>query len=588
MPTEFDSLPPEIELPDKTLPKSELIMGIDLGTTFSCVAIVQDDFPKVIPSRKGLRTTPSIVAVDDKGRLLVGEDARKQLLINPTNTIYGAKRFIGRHFYSDEVAILSRYFSYQVQPLGEMQIGAVIGDRTFSLQQVSAMILNDLRKNVCEYLKENVDQAVVSVPAYYTENQREAVRQAGKIAGIDVVRIINEPTAASLAYGLNRQLDTRILVYDLGGGTFDASVLELFEDVFKVLATGGDTFLGGVDFDERVVEYILSEYERKEGQILQCDSVITQRLKDAAERAKIDLSTKNVTTIDLPYITISGGQFKDFRCDLDREQLDELTRDLVERTIEVCIEVIDAADMTPEDIDSVILVGGQTRMPLVIDQTSGFFGKAPTKGVHPDEVVACGAALMADSLGKERTVRLIDVLPMSIGGRQPNGGFKVLFPANSTLPAEAEIGVATTRDGQDAIEVFIYQGESPRAAENEFLGAFVITGFPKAKAGQTRLVVNLALSQESILDVTARSLSTGMPMHVQMVARTPRPAEDIGLEPITPVAGEPAAPAQPTAAVAAGAPVTAPTDPAIGTQDTPPPPRKRFSGLRSFIRRITD
>jgi molecular chaperone DnaK len=555
---DFHSLPTEVEVPAANLPKSDIIMGIDLGTTYSCVAIVQDDFPKVIPSRKGLRTIPSIVAVDEKGRLLVGEEAKKQLLINPTNTIYGAKRFIGRNFYSKEVEALSRYFSYSVAPIGEMSVAATIGSRTFSLPQVSAMVLNEMRRNVCEYLKQNVDTAVVSVPAYYTENQREAVREAGRIAGIDIVRIINEPTAAALAYGLNKEYDRKILVYDLGGGTFDASLLEVFENVFKVLATGGDTFLGGVDFDERVVEFILSEYERTEGEILQCDSVITQRLKDAAERAKIELSGKISAQIELPYITIKAGNFKDYKTEIEREQLNDLTSDLVDRTVQVCTEVLDAAGYVPDDVDAVLLVGGQTRMPLVQEKVSQFFGKPPTKGVHPDEVVACGAALMGHSLTTESSVRLIDVLPMSIGGRQPDGAFKVLFEANSTLPSETEVGVATTHDNQAAIEVFLYQGESPQAVENEFLGAFVITGFDKAPRGNTKLAVNMSLNQESILEVTAKSLTTGEPMHVQMVARAPVSAEEVGLQ----VAEQPAA-AQ------------------------PPKPMRRFSGLRSFIRRIS-
>jgi molecular chaperone DnaK len=563
----FTSLPAGADDPGAGLPPSDLIMGIDLGTTFSCVAIIEDDFPKVVPSRKGLRTTPSIVALDDKNRLLVGEDARKQLLINPTNTIYGAKRFIGRHFYSEEVSALSRYFSYEIVQIGEMGVGARIGGQLYSLPQVSALVLNELRRNVCEFLKMNVSQAVISVPAYYTENQREAVREAGQIAGIEVVRIINEPTAAALAYGINKDMDRKVLVYDLGGGTFDASVMELYGDVFKVLATGGDTFLGGVDFDERIVEYILSEYEAAHGDILQCDSVITQRLKDAAERAKIELSAKNAATIDLPYITIAKGKFRDFRCELTRDQLNDLTMDLVDRTVEVCMEVLDAARLQPADVDSVLLVGGQTRMPIVADKVSAFFGKAPTKGVHPDEVVACGAALMGYSLGTQRSVRLIDVLPMSIGGRQPDGGFKVLFPSNSTLPSEREIGISTVHAGQDAIEVFLYQGESDRAADNEFLGAFVITGFPKAPAGQVRLAVTLSLNQESILDVSARSLGTGMPMHVQMVARAPVAAEDVGLEPLGP------------------SPDSAAVQPVPGSPQAERKAR-RFSGLRSFIRKI--
>jgi molecular chaperone DnaK len=526
-------------------------MGIDLGTTYSCVAIVQDDFPKVIPSQKGQRTTPSIVALDDKGRLLFGEDAKKQLLINPTNTIYGAKRFIGRNFYSDEVEALSRHFSYSIVPIGDMTVGAQIGERVFSLPQVSAMILNELRMNVCEYLKQNVTAAVISVPAYYSENQREAVRQAGRIAGLDVLRIINEPTAAALAYGLNKDFDKKVLVYDLGGGTFDASLLEVFENTFKVLTTGGDTFLGGVDFDQRIVDYILIEYESRENEILQCDSVITQRLMDAAERTKTELSAKNSAQIDLPYITVSQGTFKDFKMDITRQKFEHLTEDLVDRTIQVCHEVIQIANTKPHEVDNIILVGGQTRMPMVIDKVSKFFGKPPTKGVHPDEVVACGAALMAHSLGTASSVRLIDVLPMSIGGRQPDGSLKIIFPANTTLPTEQEIGVATTKDNQDAIEIILYQGESTRAVENEYLGAFVITGFEKASKGQVRLAVKLSLNQESLLEVTARSLNSNVPIRVQMMTRGPLSAETVGLQPTQAAAGA-----------------------------------KPFSGLRNFIRKI--
>jgi len=555
MPEQFDfnSLPADARKPPASLPKSDYIMGIDLGTTYSCVAVVQEDFPKVISSLKGLRTTPSIVAVDDKNRLLVGEEARKQLLTNPTNTVYGAKRFIGRNFYSQEVDTLSRHFSYQVVPIGDMAVGVQLGQRTFSLPQVSSLILNELRYNVCEYLKQNVTQAVISVPAYYSENQREAVREAGKLAGLDVVRIINEPTAAALAYGLGKQYDKKILVYDLGGGTFDATLLEVFENVFKVLATGGDTFLGGVDFDERIIDFMLSEYERTENEILQCDSVITQRLKDAAERAKIDLSAKNTTTIDLPYITISHGVFKDYRLDLTREQLETLTVDLVDRTLEVCMEVLDAGNCLPDDVESVILVGGQTRMPLVVEKISQFFGKPPTKGVHPDEVVACGAALMGHSLGTDAAVRLIDVLPMSIGGRQPNGRFKKILEANTPLPAEHRIGVATTSDDQQSIEIFLYQGEAELAIDNEFLGAFVISGFPARPAGQVRLAVQFNLNQESILEVAAHDLSTGQAMHVEAVNRAPVSLEEVATEPV--VAGQ-------------------------------EKQARGFSGLRQFIRRI--
>jgi Molecular chaperone len=564
---DFNTLPPEAELPPANLPKSTLIMGIDLGTTYSCVAVVQEDYPKVIPSRLGLRTMPSIIAIDEKGRLLVGEEARKQLLINPTNTIYGAKRFIGRHFYSEEVTALSKYFSYEVVPLDNMEIGAKAGDRIFTLPQVSALILNELRRNVCEYFQQNVYLAVVSVPAYYSENQREAVREASRIAGIEVVRIINEPTAAALAYGLNKNLEKRILVYDLGGGTFDASILELYENVFRVLSTGGDSFLGGVDFDERIVDFILGEYERTQSEILQCDSVINQRLKDAAEKAKIELSSKTTAQIELPYITISKGKFKDFKTELTRTQLNRLTDDLVSRTIEVCLEVLDSAKLFPENIDSILLVGGQTRAPLVVEKISRFFGRAPSKGVHPDEVVACGAALMAHSLGTQSSVRLIDVLPMSIGGRQPDGAMKVLLNANTPLPAEYEFGMATTHANQQVIEIALYQGESTRAVENEFLGAFVISGFPKAPTGQVKLAIKLSLNQESLMEVSGRLLGTNQPIQVKMQARTPTGAEDIVLTPLAPSGDQ-----------------TSPFTPTAEQQDTR---RRLFSGLRGFIRRIS-
>ena len=550
----FNRLPVEVEQSYDALPRSKLTMGIDLGTTNSCVAVVEDDFPKVIPTRKGQRTTPSIVALDEKGRLLVGEDARKQLLINPINTIYGAKRFIGRTFYSKEAEALSRHFSYAILPLGDMAIGAKIGGHVFSLPQVSAMILNEMRRSVCEYFKQNVVQAVISVPAYYTENQRAAVREAGRIAGLDVVRIINEPTAAALAYGLNKDYDKRVLVYDLGGGTFDASLLQVFDNSFRVLATGGDTFLGGVDFDERVVDHLLAEYERIEKEILQCDSVITQRLKDAAERSKIELSSKSTSLIDLPYITIAQSHFKDFKLEIDRARLNDLTEDLVARTISVCEEVLLAAGVKPDAVDAVLLVGGQTRMPLVVERVTRFFGKPPTKGVHPDEVVACGAALMGYSLGRDTSVRLIDVLPLSIGGRQPSGDFKVFFPANNTLPAEREIGVATTRDQQTEIEIFLYQGESQRAAENEYLGSFVISGFPRLPKGQIKLAVKLSLNQESILELTARSLSGDHVIEVRVNTKEPT-APEVERKPEGPPA------------------------PAVET--------RRFSGLRGFIRRIS-
>ena len=550
----FNRLPVEVEQSYDALPRSKLTMGIDLGTTNSCVAVVEDDFPKVIPTRKGQRTTPSIVALDEKGRLLVGEDARKQLLINPINTIYGAKRFIGRTFYSKEAEALSRHFSYAILPLGDMAIGAKIGGHVFSLPQVSAMILNEMRRSVCEYFKQNVVQAVISVPAYYTENQRAAVREAGRIARLDVVRIINEPTAAALAYGLNKDYDKRVLVYDLGGGTFDASLLQVFENSFRVLSTGGDTFLGGVDFDERVVDHLLAEYERIEKEILQCDSVITQRIKDAAERSKIELSSKNTALIDLPYITIAQSHFKDFKLEIDRARLNDLTEDLVARTLSVCEEVLLAAGVKPDAVDAVLLVGGQTRMPLVVERVTRFFGKPPTKGVHPDEVVACGAALMGYSLGRDTSVRLIDVLPLSIGGRQPSGDFKVFFPANNTLPAEREIGVATTRDNQTEIEIFLYQGESQRAAENEYLGSFVISGFPRLPKGQIKLAVKLSLNQESILELTARSLSGDHVIEVRVNTKEPT-APEVERKPEGPPA------------------------PAVEN--------RRFSGLRGFIRRIS-
>ncbi len=473
------------------------IIGIDLGTTNTCVAHVRNRIPKVVPTDRGNLILPSVVALSSKGSMLVGGVAKDQMVTNPKNTIYGAKRLIGRKYESKVVQELRNYYSYDIVPGADGDAAVQLGDKVYSLPQISSFVLAHIKTIAEHFLGGPVTDAVISVPAYYNDNQRQAVKQAGTLAGFNVRRIVNEPTAAALAYGFNRGLDQKILVYDLGGGTFDVSVLQLSGNVFEVVATGGDTFLGGVDFDNRVIDYVLSEIAREHKIDVSQSPEKMQRIKGAAEAAKIDLSLIPNVVIELPCIDESKkGKPIDVRVPLSREKLNELTFDLVSRTFEICDRVLREKSLSPHDIGEVILVGGQSRMPLVQQKIQEHFGKAPRKGVHPDECVALGAALLADSLGQIDAVTLVDVLSMPIGMALNNGRFRRIIDKNATIPLTKSFRLPAPKEpGAEFIEMDIFQGESELIVDNEYLGSLRV---PAAAAGRK---VDFKLDEECLLKV---------------------------------------------------------------------------------------
>ncbi|MCI0570678.1 MAG: TIGR02266 family protein [Myxococcaceae bacterium] len=493
------------EAPDRTGP----VIGIDLGTTNSCAAIVRGGKAQVLFSREGYNTVPSILALNARNRLVVGHPAKSQMLTNPRLTVYGAKRLVGRAYESPIVRQIKDRFPYEIAQGPEGEAAVKLGDRVYSLQQISALVLREVREIAQNQLGQAVSRAVITVPAYYNDNQRQAVREAGRLAGLHVERILNEPTAAALAYGYGRKLHQRILVYDLGGGTFDASVLELADTVYEVVSTGGDTFLGGIDFDNAIVEHLLACFREKTGREFQGDRVALQRITDAAERAKCALSERTEMRVHVPFVTLIDGQPFDLDVTLTRDTLVGLTSGLVDRTLQVCQEVLTARGLTPADIDEVILVGGQSRFPLVHRKIVEHFGKPPSKGVHADEAVALGAALLAHSLGQVDGVVLIDVLPMAIGVALPGGRFKAVLERNTAVPASRSYTIATSRDGQTELEVVLFQGEHARAQENEYLGTLRLKGLPRAPRGQVQVTVSFEVSNESLLKVTAREKVTG-------------------------------------------------------------------------------
>jgi molecular chaperone DnaK len=472
------------------------IIGIDLGTTNTCVAHVRSRIPRVVPTDKGSLVLPSVVALSDRGDYLVGGAAKDQLLTNPRNTIYGAKRLIGRKWTSRVVQDLRSYYSYDIVegPQGEAAVS--LGGRVHGLPQISGMVLAHVKKIAEAFLGREVPEAVISVPAYYNDNQRQAVKEAGRLAGFDVKRIVNEPTAAALAYGFNRGLDQKILVYDLGGGTFDVSVLQVQQNVFEVLATGGDTFLGGVDFDNRIIDFALDVFWREHRVDLAESPIAMQRVKKAAESAKIDLSLIPNATIDLPFLEEKKGRPLDLRLPLSRPQLNDLTRDLVDRTFELCDRVLGEKGIRPRDVDEVILVGGQSRMPLVQDRIREHFGKAPRKGVHPDECVALGAALLGDSLDSIDSVTLVDVLSMPVGIAVPGGRFRKVLEKNQPIPVTKSFRLPPPREPGQPIEIDIYQGDSDQIVDDEFLGSLRL---PAAATGRR---IDFRLDEECLLRVS--------------------------------------------------------------------------------------
>ena len=499
--------PPLAERPEKKGP----MIGIDLGTTNSAAAVVKDGKPFVIPSREGYNTIPSIVAINDKGKFIVGHPAKGQLLINPRNTVYGAKRLVGRLFTSTVVSDLMGRFPYQIVsgPRGEAAVQ--LGDKQFSLQHISALVLREVKEIAQQWLQTEVTRAVITVPAYYNDNQRNAVREAGELAGLKVERILNEPTAAALAFAHGRHLDQRVIVYDLGGGTFDASVLELHGNVYEVVSTGGDTFLGGVDFDKVIVDHLLAIFKEKNGFDFPGDRVALQRITDAAERAKIALSEQLEYKVKVPFVALVDDKPYDLDATLTRAELVLLTGHLVDRTLKVSEEVLGAQGLKPSDLEEVLLVGGQSRMPLVRERIRNFFGREPSKAVHPDEAVALGAPILAHSIdsGDIGGVVLVDVLPMSIGVGLPGGRFRKLIERNTSLPHKKTLPISTTKDDQDVLEIVIFQGDSEKAQENEYLGTLLIPDLPTAPKGMTTFDIVFSLSAESLLTVTAAEKTSG-------------------------------------------------------------------------------
>ncbi len=500
---------PAFEEPTEEPKRVGPIIGIDLGTTNSCASFVRNGKPSVLSSREGWNTVPSIIALNARGKLVVGHPAKGQMLTNPRQTVYGAKRLVGRAYDSPIVQQIKDRFHYEIAPGPKAEAAVKLGDRVYTLEQISALVLREVREHAQNQIGQPVSRAVITVPAYYNDNQRQAVREAGRLAGLHVERILNEPTAAALAYGFGKDLNQRILVYDLGGGTFDASVLELNQNVYEVISTGGDTFLGGIDFDTAIVEHLLSEFQAKHGRPFVGDRVARQRISDAAERAKCALSERQEIRVQVPFVTLIDDKPYDLEATLTRETLVKLTGKLVDRTLEVCAEVLKAKGLSPKDVDEIIMVGGQSRFPLVHERITRFFGKPPSKGVHPDEAVAVGASLLANSLGQLEGVVLIDVLPMAIGVGLPGGRFKPILERNTSLPTTKSYAISTSRDNQTDMELTIFQGDSEKVAENEYLGTLRLSALPKAARGMVKVGVSFEVNNECLLKVTAKESTTG-------------------------------------------------------------------------------
>ena len=477
-----------------------IMLGIDLGTTNTCVAYVRNKVARVVPSDKGSLILPSVVAMSDKGDLLVGNVAKDQMVVNPRNTIYGAKRLIGRQYNSKVVQDIKHYFSYEIVEGPNGEAAVVLAGKVYSLPQISAFVLQHCKRVAEATLGQEITEAIISVPAYYNDNQRNAVKEAGLLAGFTVKRIVNEPTAAALAYGLNRGFDHKVLVYDLGGGTFDVSVLQLHGNVMEVLATGGDTFLGGVDFDNRIIDFVLEEFRNQTKIDLTQSPIAMQRIKNGAEAAKIDLSLLSNVVIELPYVSERKGKPVDLRIPVSRERINALVMDLVDKSFQIVERVLGEKNLNRGDIQEVLLVGGQTRMPLVQGKAHQFFGKPPRKGVHPDESVALGAALLAESMQEIDSVTLVDALSMPIGFAMPGGRFRKVIEKNTQIPSKSSFRLPPARDGR-GLELDIFQGDSDRIIDNEYLGTLK---FPAEVAGQR---VNFVLDEECLLHVTIESAS---------------------------------------------------------------------------------
>jgi molecular chaperone DnaK len=505
------------------------IIGIDLGTTNSVVAVMEGGEPVVISTAEGSRLCPSVVAVNPKtGERMVGQIARRQAVVNPENTIYSIKRFMGRKYRDAEVQRAIPHIPYPVKEAPNGDVSVEMGGKIYSPPEISAMILQKLKADAEAYLGEPVTQAVITVPAYFNDSQRQATKDAGRIAGLDVLRIINEPTAASLAYGLDKHKDEVIAVYDLGGGTFDISILDVGEGVFEVKSTNGDTFLGGDDFDQRIVDHVASEFRREQGIDLRSDRQALQRLREACERAKIELSTTLQTEINLPFITADASGPKHLVMMLTRSKLEQLTEDLIERSLGPCRQALKDGKIDTDRINEVVLVGGQTRSPAVQAAARSLFGREPHKGVNPDEVVAIGAAIQAGVLGGEvKDVLLLDVTPLTLGIETLGGVATPLIERNTTIPTRKSQVFSTASDAQTSVEIKVVQGERPMAADNKLLGRFILDGIPPAPRGVPQIEVSFDIDADGILHVSALDKATGRQQKITITASSGLREEEI-------------------------------------------------------------
>jgi molecular chaperone DnaK len=493
------------------------IIGIDLGTTNSCVAVVDVTTPQVISNREGTRTTPSVVGFTEDGERLVGQIAKRQAITNPFNTIFAIKRLIGRKFESDEVAHAKKVLPYQIVPAANGDVKVKIRDREYSPEEVSAFILMEIRSFAEDFLGEPITEAIITVPAYFNDSQRAATRDAGKIAGLEVLRIINEPTAAALAYGLDNKKSQIIAVYDLGGGTFDISILKLEEGLFEVLSTSGDTYLGGEDFDKRIMDWLIESFKKDTNIDLTDDRMALQRLKEASERAKCELSIAPETRITLPFISADASGPKHLNSVLTRHEFEKMVADLIQKTIDPVKDALKAANMTADRIDEVVLVGGQTRMPKVIEAVQNVFKKEPNRNINPDEVVAVGAAIQGGILrGDIKDMVLLDVTPLSLGLETHGGLFTKIIERNATIPTKNSLIFTTVADNQNKVQVHVLQGEREFARENKSLGKFDLVGIPPAPRGVPQIEVTFAIDSNGIVNVTARDQATGQSQGVQI------------------------------------------------------------------------